>query len=630
MPFARSTATTILTAAILVALASPPSHATVSGNYVSTSKFSFTVTNIPDFDQVRKDVSPILGLVTDGKMYSVPASNLNLTAYIAKHGYSSLSPGVTNWQNNSTYNLVTQNLALLGEKMNTSPATGTTGTNGYNGLGEFIANPYLFDVDRYYPSGSYSPTTSTIGQIWLNGGVASFCYGRYEHAGSVLTNRTGGHCVTPTKVAKIGISSQLSYRDPASGGLSLVNQSPFMNTTLDTIDKTFLRNGKSHVMSEMQTSANDNILRIIDSVYAIFPISSLTDSPAGISFFKPSPLKSYNVPAGPLSFDTNTIQDLAQSPDNAEAYVLTKALPGGLGGKLHKIDQISRTDTIMGFTFNDPKAILFNRRQELYIVDGDSIICVDVKSVSPTVTTAPLPSNQYSAIACDPNTDEVLLLKSGPGAEILVFPPSLTGTPVSRPLPATIPLSGKAWFDCSQADNSLWICAEGDNTVYQAVIDPVSGSYIQGTTIADPSIVNPRCIHLRRSDQLFFACDGAVKEYRNDPAAGWQEALDGAFIGTIPGNCFAVSRSNTNHDPAIHEPDWDNDTDPSLLFQRTESPDCTCDLDHDGDVDLDDLDELLLEFGETGFWRSGDIDQNGIVDLNDMQFLLLSFGSTCP
>ncbi len=629
----RSISAATLTAAMLVALATPAAHATVNGSYSSPTQFSFTVTHMPDFDQVREAGIGALGLPNDGKMYCVPTSALNLAAYIAKHGYPFLiPPGIANWQSPplALYNLNTQHLALMGALMNTSPTGGTGGTSGWAGFQAFLGNPFIFDVDRYYASGNYSPTTSTIGQVLLNGGVATFCYGRYDHTGQVLTARNSGHCVTVSKCSRSGDNSTIRYRNPSSGGSSTFDQSQWNHTSFDVVDKFFIRNGNIRVMSEMQVSADDDILRIIDSVYAVFPIAGLTDSPPGFTFHKPFPLNSYNPPPDPFSFDPTTIQDLAQSPDNAEAYILTKAAVGGGPGKLHKIDQLSGRDTIMSFDFPDPKAMRFNRHQELYIIDGRSIICVDVKSETPTMTTAILPGDQYNAVACDPNTDEVLVMKPGPGAEVLVFPRSLTGTPVSMPLPATIPLSGKSWFDCCPDDNSLWICSEGDNTVYQAVIDPTSGRYIPGTTIADPSIVNPRCIQLRRCDQLIFAVDGAVKEFRNDPVrVGWTEALDGAFRDTVPGNCFDVSRSNTNHDPAIHEPDWDRDTDPALLVHPAEIPDCIGDMDQDDDVDLDDLQELLFEFGQLGYWRDGDFDQSGGVGLGDLQFLLFNFGTNC-
>lgn len=56
---------------------------------------------------------------------------------------------------------------------------------------------------------------------------------------------------------------------------------------------------------------------------------------------------------------------------------------------------------------------------------------------------------------------------------------------------------------------------------------------------------------------------------------------------------------------------------------------CPADLDHDGAVGLQDLANLLANFGTAGPGLSGDIDADGDVDLQDLAFLLAVFGTTC-
>jgi hypothetical protein len=51
------------------------------------------------------------------------------------------------------------------------------------------------------------------------------------------------------------------------------------------------------------------------------------------------------------------------------------------------------------------------------------------------------------------------------------------------------------------------------------------------------------------------------------------------------------------------------------------------DLDHDGDVDLADLGQLLAAFGTNAV---GDTDHDGDTDLADLGLLLAEFGATCP
>lgn len=56
---------------------------------------------------------------------------------------------------------------------------------------------------------------------------------------------------------------------------------------------------------------------------------------------------------------------------------------------------------------------------------------------------------------------------------------------------------------------------------------------------------------------------------------------------------------------------------------------CPADLDHDGAVGLQDLANLLANFGTAGSGLSGDIDADLDVDLQDLAFLLAVFGTNC-
>ncbi len=68
-----------------------------------------------------------------------------------------------------------------------------------------------------------------------------------------------------------------------------------------------------------------------------------------------------------------------------------------------------------------------------------------------------------------------------------------------------------------------------------------------------------------------------------------------------------------------------------LRYARTPSP-CPGDLDHDGDVDLSDLAQLLSNYGATSgvSYEDGDLDADGDVDLSDLAALLTAYGTTCP
>ncbi len=58
---------------------------------------------------------------------------------------------------------------------------------------------------------------------------------------------------------------------------------------------------------------------------------------------------------------------------------------------------------------------------------------------------------------------------------------------------------------------------------------------------------------------------------------------------------------------------------------------CPGDLNNDSAVDLDDLSQLLVHFGQSGAltYADGDIDGDDDVDLDDLSILLVNFGSVC-
>jgi hypothetical protein len=59
---------------------------------------------------------------------------------------------------------------------------------------------------------------------------------------------------------------------------------------------------------------------------------------------------------------------------------------------------------------------------------------------------------------------------------------------------------------------------------------------------------------------------------------------------------------------------------------------CPGDLDHDLDVDLSDLAQLLSNYGETSgmTYEDGDLDEDADVDLADLAALLAEYGTICP
>jgi hypothetical protein len=98
---------------------------------------------------------------------------------------------------------------------------------------------------------------------------------------------------------------------------------------------------------------------------------------------------------------------------------------------------------------------------------------------------------------------------------------------------------------------------------------------------------------------------------------------------------FPVSAGGTYYVFVSQQDYYDNPCDSNNDYVATlvctGEPECPGDLDHDGDVDLADLAQLLAHYGITSgaTYEDGDLDGDGDVDLADLATLLSHYGETC-
>jgi hypothetical protein len=57
---------------------------------------------------------------------------------------------------------------------------------------------------------------------------------------------------------------------------------------------------------------------------------------------------------------------------------------------------------------------------------------------------------------------------------------------------------------------------------------------------------------------------------------------------------------------------------------------CPGDTNGDNVVDIDDIVNVVLDFGTDGTDNGGDVDMSGLTDIDDIVFVVLNFGNTCP
>jgi hypothetical protein len=117
-----------------------------------------------------------------------------------------------------------------------------------------------------------------------------------------------------------------------------------------------------------------------------------------------------------------------------------------------------------------------------------------------------------------------------------------------------------------------------------------------------------------------LADDGAAAD-----ALGWSVAVDGnnAIIGAYCDDDHGEDSGSAYVFAVGPDEDGDGIMDVCL---------CPGDLDHDLDVDLADLAQLLSNYGETSgmTYEDGDLDEDGDVDLSDLAALLAEYGTICP
>jgi len=150
------------------------------------------------------------------------------------------------------------------------------------------------------------------------------------------------------------------------------------------------------------------------------------------------------------------------------------------------------------------------------------------------------------------------------------------------------------------------------------------------------------------TDRIWYA--GLALGSDDEPRIVYYHADDGALVfAARRGGTWTIETIEDDASPSIRigrfpsiaiGPDdslhvsyyYHSTTGPNQLKYAHTPPPCPADLDHDGDVDLSDLAQLLSNYGTTSgaSYEDGDLDADGDVDLSDLAALLAVYGTTCP
>ncbi len=195
--------------------------------------------------------------------------------------------------------------------------------------------------------------------------------------------------------------------------------------------------------------------------------------------------------------------------------------------------------------------------------------------------------------------------------------------------------SGGAAYIFERDPNGAW------PQVAQIVSDDIANSDVFGASVAlcgDVAVIGAW------GDDDHGQQTGAAYVFVRQPEGSWSQvakllADDGAAYDKF-GNAVAVS-GNTAVIGAYYDDDNGEDSGSAYVFAVGPDEDgdgimdvCLCpgDLDHDLDVDLSDLAQLLSNYGTTSSatYEDGDLDEDGDVDLSDLAALLAEYGTVCP
>lgn len=607
-------------------LANSLATANIVTAYSSPTQYSYKVTKVPDFDQRRA------GLPNNGSMYCVPTSAFNWMAYIANHGYPSLSPGSGNWQQPSFYTAATLGIFLMGFNMGTS-GTGGTGLNGaVTGMQSWInSSPYpgWFIAIGVNDTFVTQTTFDTLANQALMGRLVLPRIGWYNTSNHPTITRTGGHVTSMTRALRSGSSRTIGINDPASDDGNLSTQGTFTRENYGIQNQVVIMDGVPRNASKMVGYGSG----YIDGYRAIMPIFGLATSPSGttINITALAALGNFMPPSGSINVGS-TIHDMQLSADALSVVALTKT------GSITAISTITRFDIATGqsdFSHTqggDIKRLALGRKGQLFFATATTLARIDFSNpdLPPQVITTAGP---VSAIAYDDLLDEILVLDVA-GKKIYRYPEALfvggaPASPKTITLPANAAFVGEPQIAVNPVTGRPWYATASNDKIFE-VIAPAAGG---PGTIQSVLLTNVGLIHSLQFDDLgrIYICDGSVKGFLPPPGGAGGTATPMApgsspLIGLVSPKFFRVPLSRNNFDAAMNVPaQWDI----VLPTQFSPSiPDCIADITGDDVVDGVDLGRLLAQFGNVGF-SDADLNSDGIVDGSDLG-ILLSFWGPCP
>jgi hypothetical protein len=577
--------------------------------------------NMIDFDQ-RRALLP-----NTGRMYCVPASAIDIMAYIAHHGYPGVNPGdksVWEWMSAVSYNPVTSWIQDMGNIMGTHEDNGTNGTGQMAGINAYLSGQPFISMN-YWVNGNTTPRYSDVRQFTFAGVPTTTTIGWYAGTEPVI-NRAGGHVVATGRILDFGPSQNIGFRDPASEQTILFTQSPFSTETYVADPRPVFVAGAARTMDKIVSYGSG----YLDGVTAYMPLQGLTtsDDSLNLKLHKPSKF-SWDLSditdeflAGTLS---GPVLSLEQVPGSLDIMYLVDNSALGFDNEIWKFDPVFGTNTKV---MDAPNAtdITFGRNRELYTREPMGVRMFDIQ-VDPVVQLAIMyPPDPIKSMAYDDTTDTMVMMRETEGM-IYRFPSTLDSDPVDIVFYPPDPfIGGTDSIAVSPVDGSIFFTNTNLDSIYR--IPGSGGVRAEPEVIMGGQLFQPRSLNVGDNGQLYASVEGIIREfYFSDANGEWIQDTNSPFDGLPAGPSLHIPHSRNNYDPAVHPFEQHVNVLPTEFADETEF-DCLADLNVDQSVDGSDLGLLLSNWGTPG-GPEGDMDLDGDVDGADLGLFLAAWGA-CP
>jgi hypothetical protein len=365
----------------------------------------------------------------------------------------------------------------------------------------------------------------------------------------------------------------------------------------------------------------------LDGFSAICPLFALTTHPTepGLMIRRWA-LDLYGAPVPKIQQwvtpELTAVRSMVIHPDLMSVVYLSEAEPAGV----YRLDPLTGESKILPFPLNDPREVMVNRLRDLYVLDGDELVRIDIDGWPPQDRGSVTPPSPLCAMAYEDETDELVLL-SAEDQVVLRYPHHLDLDPTPKHIVPEIPLSDSASICWDPTRDAVWVISDASSSLFMLTD---AGPYsLQSQEFTHPQLTEPIDIDLNDAGRLFVSNEGMILEFELTER-GLELAPNPLFPEAEAGAHLCIARSSTNYVEFYHGgEEWYD-----VLLETDAEPveDCDADLDGDGKVNVSDLLVLLTAWGECppDEFCHADLDYSGDVGTADLLTLLASWGPCRP